>query len=73
MLLSMLRTRFTLAYNHRAFLHDKFQKCFLSLGGAAFFATQGVQKVSIRPIIHVVVSGEFPVHNALLGAEPRST
>ena len=38
-------------------------------GGAAYFATKGVQKVSARPIIRVVVSRKVPVHNSMAGAE----
>ena len=43
------------------------------LGGAAYFATKGVQKVSVRPIIRMVVSGMVPVHNSMTGAEPWLT
>ena len=41
------------------------------LGGASYFATKGVQKVSVRRIIRVVFSGEVPVHNSLTGKEPE--
>ena len=43
------------------------------LGGAAYFVTKGVQTVSVRPIIPVVVSGEVPVHISMTGAEPWLT
>ena len=49
----------------------RFQRCFLMLGGASYFATKGVQKVSVRRIIRVVFSGEVPVHNSLTGKEPE--
>ena len=50
----------------------RFQRCFLLLGGAAYFTTKGVQTVSVRPaIVRMVVSGEVPVHNSMIGAEPR--
>ena len=41
------------------------------LGGASYFATKGVQKVSVRPIIRVGFSGEVPVHNSMTGKEPE--
>ena len=36
-------------------IDGRFQRCFLMLGGAAYFATKGVEKVGVRPIIRVVV------------------
>ena len=51
----------------------RFQRCFLMLRGAAYFATKGAQKVSVRPIIRAVVSGEVPVHNSMIGTETRLT
>ena len=69
----MLRTRCALAYNHRAVDKDgRFQRCFLMLGVAAYFATKGVQKVSVRRIIRMVVSEEVPVHNSMTGKEPEA-
>ena len=43
------------------------------LGGAAYFVTKGVKKVSVLPIIRVVVSRKVPVHNFMTGAEPWLT
>ena len=40
--------------------------------GASYFATKGVQKVSVRRIIRLVFSGEVPVHNSLTGKEPEA-
>ena len=43
--------------------------CFLMLGGAAYFAMKGVQKVIVHLIIRVIFSGKVPVHNFMTGAE----
>ena len=50
----------------------RFQRCFLMLGGDAYFAMKGVQKVSVRRITRVVVSGEVPVHNSMTGKESEA-
>lgn len=48
----------------------RLKKRLLMLGGVAYFATKGVQKASVCPIIRVVVSGEVPVHTSMIGVEP---
>ena len=50
----------------------RFQRCFLMLGSASYFATEGVQMVSVRRIIRVVVSTKVPVHDSMTGKEPEA-
>ena len=47
----------------------RLNRFFLMLGGAAYFATKGVQKVSVCRLIRVIFSGEVPVHNSMTGKE----